>query len=51
MTRILIELKTEIEATKETLMIDAAVIIDPTRQGETAAVPESGIGVIGAAQS
>lgn len=51
MMRILIEPKTEIEATKETLMIDVAVIIDPTRQGGTAAVLESGIGGIGAAQS
>lgn len=45
------ELKTEIEATKETLRIDVAVIIDPTRQGGTAVVPESRIGGIGAAQS
>lgn len=51
MTQIMIEIKTEIGAVKETLMIDAAVIIGLTRQGEIAAVPELEIGEIGAAQS
>lgn len=51
MTRIMMELKTEIEAVKETLMIDVAVIIDPTRQGGTAVVPKSEMDRIGAAQS
>lgn len=51
MTRIMIEIKREIGAVKETLTIDVAVIIGLTRQGETAVVPELEIGGIGAAQS
>lgn len=51
MTQIMLEIKTEIGAAKETLMIDVAVIIDPTRLGGTAVVPELETDGIGAAQS